>query len=42
MSLEVLTHKLVMLLVLATKQRAQTFHAICVDYINVYDLCYSD
>ena len=40
MSLEVLTHKLVMLLALATKQRAQIFHGICVDAINFYDLCY--
>ena len=38
-SLEVLTHKLVMLLALATKQRVQTLHAISIDDINVYEMC---
>ena len=33
MSLEILTHKLVMLLALATNKRAQTLHVICVDVL---------
>ena len=39
MLLQVLTHKLVMLLALFTKQSVQTLHALSIDDIIFYDSC---
>ena len=39
LSLDIITYKLVMLIALSTKQRAQTIHAISIDDIHIYSDC---